>query len=206
MGGALADGVLGDFGADGDPVDPRRQLDAAVGLDSQLVAGGMVGVHELCVVSGQEDGVLPVARVDPALGRRRVEVAHRLAVALDCLAGHPGPHPGDPAEGDRRGDQVAAAGRKRPRGAFGSPLLLDRREWIGELRKQRFRLPVAGVTGRQERGRVVEVPVGKGNDFESCHARSRPRQSRRLRSSMSSVEPTLIPAPGAGKAGTSAPW
>jgi hypothetical protein len=29
---------------------------------------------------------------------------------------------------------------------------------------------VAGVTGRQKRGRIVEVLVGKRNDFEARHA------------------------------------
>src|SRR5262249_4662603 len=41
VGRALADRMLGDLGAHRDPVDPRRQLDAAVGLDGQLVAGGV---------------------------------------------------------------------------------------------------------------------------------------------------------------------
>ncbi len=114
--------------------------------------------------------MLPVALVDPALSRRRVEVAHRLAVALDRLAGYSGPHPGDPAEGDRRGDQVAAARREHPRSAFRAPLLLDRGERVGDLREQRFRRPVAGVAGRQEGRRIVEVLVGKRNDFEGRHA------------------------------------
>ena len=38
-----------------------------------------------------------------------------------------------------------------------------------------------------------------------AHSRSRRRRSRRLRSLMSSVEPTLIPAPGGGGAAASAP-
>ena len=41
---ALAERVLGHLGADGDPVDPRGELEAAVGLDRQLVAGRVEGV------------------------------------------------------------------------------------------------------------------------------------------------------------------
>src|SRR5205823_4771308 len=79
-----------------------------------------------------EDRVLRVAFVDPALCGGGVEIAHRLGVALDRLAGDSHTHPGDSGEGHGRRDQVRP-GCEDARRALGPPLLLDRRERILEL-------------------------------------------------------------------------
>ncbi len=54
---------------------------------------------------------------------------------------------------------------------------------------------------------LLPVGVGEGEIRVAHCSRSRRRPSRRLRSLVSCVEPTLtVPAPGAGQAGASAPW
>src|SRR5262245_6680447 len=55
-------------------------------------------------------------------------------------------------------------------------------------------------------GLDIAADVLVAEEVVIAHVRSRRRQSRHLRSFVSSVEPTLISAPGAGKAGTSAPF
>jgi hypothetical protein len=52
--------------------------------------------------------------------------------------------------------------------------------------------------------RVLTRRDEAGCTRKPVHARSRLRQGRSLRSLLSSVEPTLMPAPGSGKAGASA--
>src|SRR5262249_52662582 len=58
----------------------------------------------------------------------------------------------------------------------------------------------ANVSDMQEAGRA------RGHADPDAHAPLRRRQSRRLRSLVSSVEPTLTPRSVAGKAGASAHW
>src|SRR5207249_1625780 len=57
---------------------------------------------------------------------------------------------------------------------------------------------------RRRQSRRLRSFVSSVEPTLTAHARSRRRQSRRLRSFVSSVEPTLMPAPGAGKAAASA--
>jgi hypothetical protein len=127
-------------------------------------------------VRRQEDGVLPVPCLDPALRGGGVQVARELGVARHRVPGDPDPEPRRTALRLRRADQVAA-GREDAGRALGAPLLLELGAEVELGRQQRLRCAVPGVPRGEQPGRRIEVLVGEGDDLHGAvHSQRCPRR------------------------------
>jgi len=165
-----------DFAAHGKPdLDAARHLLVAVCL-LLPEAEPEPGVDELRL-RRQERVVALVALLDPAGGGMSVEIARVLRV-LDGVPGQLDPDVRAPdlrrlRSSDHVADKTALAKRSRAAHALVAAEMLERRKRLAgvlEARiEQRFDDPVAGMAGREQPGRVLQVLVGKGHELKPAH-------------------------------------